>query len=125
MSTGSQFGYATDKGASIVIDGTHPSGQRAKTLAHELAHCALHFGKTESATTLTQNIAELEAESIAYVVCKHFGLDTTIRSSAYIALWQGDSKALRASLERIASTARTIIDDVEALDSCAEKAVAA
>jgi antirestriction protein ArdC len=122
--SGSQFGYATDKGASIVIDGTHPSGQRAKTLCHELAHCALHFGKTQSATTLTRNMAELEAESIAYVVCKHFGLDTTIRSSAYIALWQGDSKALRASLDRIASTARTIIDDVEALDAVAEKAVA-
>jgi len=120
------FGYATDKGASIVIDNTHPTGQQAKTFAHELAHCALHFGKTDGATTLTRNLAELEAESIAYVVCKHFGLDTTIRSSAYIALWQGDSKGLRASLERIASTARAIIDDVEALDSAkSEMAVAA
>lgn len=123
---GSQFGYATDKGASIVIDDTHATGQRAKTLAHELAHCALHFGKTDQATVLTRNMAELEAESIAYVVCKHFGLDTTVRSSAYIALWQGDAKALRASLERIAGTARKIIDDVEALDSAeSEKAVAA
>ena len=44
-STGHRFGYATDKGESIVIDDAHPTGQRAKTLAHELAHCALHFGK--------------------------------------------------------------------------------
>ncbi|MEK6676768.1 MAG: ArdC-like ssDNA-binding domain-containing protein [Planctomycetota bacterium] len=124
--TGSAFGYATDKGESIVIDDTHPTGQRAKTLAHELAHCALHFGKTDKSTPLTRNMAELEAESIAYVVCRHFGLDTTVRSSAYIALWQGDAKALRASLERIASTARTIIDDVEALESVeSRKAVAA
>jgi antirestriction protein ArdC len=123
---GRGFGYATDKGASIVIDNTHPTGQRAKTLAHELAHCAIHFGKTEGATTLTRNIAELEAESIAYVVCRHFGLDTTVRSSAYIALWSGDAKALRASLERIAGTSRAIIDDVEALESAeSEKAVAA
>ena len=50
------------------------------------------------------------------------GLDVEVRSSRYIALWQGDSKALKASLERIAETARGIIDTVEALQ--ARKAVA-
>jgi len=114
---GQGLGYATDKGESIVIDNTNPTGQRAKTLCHELAHCALHFGKSDKSTVLTRNMAELEAESIAYVVCRHFGLDTEVRSSAYIALWQGDGKGLRASLERIAATARAIIDDVDALDS--------
>jgi hypothetical protein len=59
---------------------------------------------------------------VAYVVCKHFGLDVEVRASRYIALWNGDSKALRASLERIANTARSIIDDVEALSG--RKAVA-
>ncbi len=120
---GQGFGYAADKGESIVIDNAHSTGQRAKTLAHELAHCALHFGKTDKATVLTRNIAELEAESVAYVVCRHFGLDTTIRSSAYIALWDGNAKALRESLERIATTARTLIDDVDALDG-AESGIA-
>ncbi len=110
-----QYGYA-DAGERIVIDPNHPTGQRATTLAHELAHCALHFGKTAESTVLTRNMAELEAEAVAYVVCRHFGLDTEVRSSAYIALWQGDRKGLRASLERIATTARTLIDDVEALD---------
>jgi len=113
---GSASGYATDKGASIVVNDAHSTGQRAKTLCHELAHCALHFGKTDKSTPLTHNMAELEAESIAYVVCRHFGLDTTVRSLAYIALWQGDAKALRASFERIAKTARDIIDDVESID---------
>jgi len=114
---GQGLGYATDKGESIVIDNTNPTGQRAKTLCHELAHCALHFGKSDKSTVLTRSMAELEAESIAYVVCRHFGLDTEVRSSAYIALWQGDGKGLRASLERIAATARGIIDDVDALES--------
>jgi antirestriction protein ArdC len=123
---GTQSGYAADKGAKIAIDDRHSTGQRAKTLAHELAHCALHFGKSDQATTLTRNIAELEAESIAYVVCRHFGLDTTVRSSAYITLWSGDSKGLRASFERIATTARAIIDDVDALESAeSSQAVAA
>lgn len=120
------LGYATDGGSTIAIDGQFTTGQRAKTLAHELAHCALHFGKTDQATKLTRDMAELEAESIAYVVCRHFGLDTTVRSSAYIALWNGDSKGLRASLERIAKTARAIIEDVDNLDDATiESAVAA
>ena len=59
---------------------------------------------------------------MAYVVCARFGLDVQVRSSRYIALWDGNSKALRDSLERIADTARALIDDVEALD--ARKAVA-
>ena len=49
-------------------------------------------------------------------------MDAQVRASRYIALWDGDSKALRDSLERITSTARALIDDVEALDS--RKAVA-
>ena len=80
------FGHATDAGKAVAIDNTYPTGQQAKTLAHELAHCACHFGKTDRATRLTRDIAELEAESIAYVVCKHFNLDAEVRSSRYIAL---------------------------------------
>ena len=54
---------------------------------------------------------------MAYVVCTHFDLDVEVRASRYIAIWDGDAKALRESLERIATTARDIIDDVEALKS--------
>lgn len=88
----------------------HPTGQQAKTLAHELAHEALHW---DIKGPITRSIAELEAESVAYVVCKHFGLDVEVRSSRYIALWDGDAKSLRTSLDRIAKTAREIIDDAE------------
>jgi antirestriction protein ArdC len=104
--------FGVSKGGTIDVDNGHATGQQAKTLAHELAHEALH--KTDR-TGLTRSVAELEAESVAYVVCTHFGLDVEVRASRYIALWDGDSKALRASLERIASTARNIIDDVESL----------
>ena len=120
-----EFGHATDGGKAIAIDNGFPTGQQAKTLAHELAHCAIHFGKTNAATRLTRDIAELEAESIAYVVCKHFGIDAEVRSSRYIALWNGDSKALRDSLERISTTARALIDDTETAADAAGKAVAA
>ncbi len=111
--------FGVSKRGSIDVDNTHPTGQQAKTLAHELAHEALHW---EDRGPLTRSIAELEAESVAYVVCKHFGLDVEVRSSRYIALWDGDSKALRGSLERIANTARDIINDIESVSD--RKAVA-
>ena len=109
--------FGVSQGGKIDVDNTHATGQQAKTLAHELAHEAMHKTKVDRATMpeTTRSIAELEAESVAYVVCRHVGLDVEVRASRYIALWDGDSKALRASLERIASTARGIIDDVEAL----------
>jgi hypothetical protein len=111
--------FGVSKGGTIDVENRHATGQQAKTLAHELAHEALH--KTDR-TGLTRNVAELEAESVAYVVCTHFGLDVEVRASRYIALWDGDSKALRASLDRISNTARALIDDTEALDT--RKAVA-
>ncbi len=106
------------------MDITYPTGQQAKTLAHELAHEALHksIEHRDTMPEETRSIAELEAESVAYVACTHFGLDVEVRASRYIALWDGDAKALRASLERIANTARSLIDDVDGLDS--RKAVA-
>ena len=112
--------FGVSKGGSIDIATGHATGQQSKTLAHELAHEAMHKG--EKRQGLTRSAAELEAESVAYVVCKHFGLDTEVRAARYIAVWDGNAKALRESLERIATTARDIIDDVESLD--ARKAVA-
>ena len=55
----------------------------------------------------------MEAESVAYVLCRHCGLDVEVRSSRYIALWGGDGKGLRESLDRISQTARALIDDVD------------
>ena len=112
--------YGVSKGGTIDLATGHTTGQSAKTLAHELAHEAMH--KQNRPDGLTRTIAELEAESVAYVVCSHYGLDTEVRASRYIALWDGDAKALRESLDRIATTARNMIDDVDALAS--SKAVA-
>jgi len=118
---GSANGF-TDKSGRIVIRSDNPIGHKAHTLAHELAHQALHFDKANRPDKLTRDVAELEAESVAYVVCKHFGIDADVTASRYIALWSGDGKAMRESLQRIAETARTIIDEAESVQ--ADKAVA-
>ncbi|MCZ6655528.1 MAG: ArdC-like ssDNA-binding domain-containing protein [Planctomycetota bacterium] len=103
--------FGVSKGGEIDIATGHTTGQQAKTLAHELAHEAMH--KRNRPDGLTRTVAELEAESVAYAVCTHFRMDVTVRASRYIAIWDGDAKALRESLERIATTARDIIDDVD------------
>jgi len=107
---GGAYGSATRDG-KIAVDNSYSTGQQAKTLAHELAHQALHFG--DKALLVSGAQAELEAESVAYVVCQHFGLDSEVRSAAYIAIWQGNGKALRESLQRIQKTSAAIIDDIE------------
>lgn len=104
--------YGESRGGHVRINTLYATGQQAKTLAHELAHESLHKGK-ENRRGLTRTIAELEAESVAYVVCGRFGLDVEIRASRYISLYGGDSKALRASLDRISKTAKAIIADCE------------
>ncbi|NOT00659.1 MAG: DUF1738 domain-containing protein [Phycisphaerales bacterium] len=110
--------FGASKRGSVEIANTYATGQQAKTLAHELAHETLHWNAEGS---FTRSAAELEAEAVAYVVCRHFGLDVELRASRYIALWGGDSAALRESLERIATTARGIIDDADS-DASAERA---
>ena len=105
--------YGTSKGGTIEFANGLASGQSAKTLAHELAHEALHKGE-DRPDGLTRTVAELEAEAVAYVVCRHFGHDVEVRASRYIALWGGDGKGLRASLDRISESARKLIDDVDA-----------
>lgn len=60
-------------------------------------------------------IFPFEAESIAYIVCNHFGLDTSEYSFTYIASWceSKDMKALRASMDTIRKTSAEIIGNIE------------
>ena len=86
--------------------------QAVKTLCHELAHVELHNG-TEYATGC-RGRAEIEAESVAYLVCHHAGLTTDNYSFAYVAHWSdGDLDTLRATAERVVAAARRIIDRLE------------
>ena len=69
-----------------------------KTLIHELAHEMLH--KNTVATLAPRNLKELQAESVAYVVARHFGLEPA-GSPNYLALWGADSTTIRQSLTAI------------------------
>jgi IrrE N-terminal-like domain len=82
--------------------------QACKTLAHELAHTALHNGSEYAAGCRGQ--AEIEAESIAYIVCQTAGLTTAAYSFGYVAHWAGgDPVAIKDTAERVVSAAKGIL----------------
>lgn len=97
-----------------VREGLEPA-QSVKTLAHELAHAILH--NEADCTGLTRAVAELEAESVAFVVCYDLGLDSSAYSFGYIATWAGGGeaadKAISGSAQRINKAARTILEQLE------------
>lgn len=91
----------------IRVERRNAAAQRAKSLAHELAHGLLH------ADARDRRLAELEAESVAYVVSRHLGVESDGYSFGYLAQWAGDPTAAVAAIEascaRIAVTAGRII----------------
>jgi antirestriction protein ArdC len=94
----------------IRVEVRNAGAQRVKTLAHELAHALLHQGSDD------RSLAELEAESTAYVVCHSLGIDSSEYSLGYLASWAGGGPqavaGIRASCERIQRTAAAILAGV-------------
>ena len=100
--------------------------QTLKTALHEMSHQILHSDKDNKQTKSSK---EVEAESVAYTVCKRYGLDTSDYSFSYVASWSDgkDMKELKASLGTIQKTAGDIIAAIdkklEELQLTAEKAL--
>lgn len=81
----------------------------AATLVHELAHAELHTGQTD----LDREGREVEAEAVAYVVGRHFGLEMS-DSEFYLAAWTDDETDLLADrFEWISNTAQALIETIE------------
>ncbi len=106
--------YGVSRGGTVEIDPSHSTGQQVKTLFHEVAHERLHQAPDgKRSPDITRSVAELEAESVAYVVCRYFGLDVELRAGRYISMWGGDSKALAGSLSRISETTKGLLEEME------------
>ncbi|MGC9154978.1 MAG: ArdC-like ssDNA-binding domain-containing protein [Ferrimicrobium sp.] len=102
-------GLCSHLARTITISATLPARHQAKTLAHELGHALLH-----GEVGVTRAIAEFEAESVAYLVCHAFGIESASYTFGYIMQWAGGpTQALEAILtsgERIRTTAEVIVD---------------
>ena len=92
--------------------------QTIKTLIHEMTHQHLHSKDPKEMSPeeprLTRNAKEVEAESVAYTVAQHFGIETSDYSFAYIAGWSAgkDTPELKASLDRIRTAADELITGI-------------
>lgn len=93
---------------TVTIDDTLEPAQAAKTLAHELAHVLLHEGVEPH-----RGRVEVEAESVAHVVCTVAGIETSDYSWPYVAGWSGgDLDLIRSTMTTVTDTARSILDSI-------------
>ena len=115
---GDAKGYYHQTEKYIAIKEDMSNVQTMKTGVHEVSHALLHDREVMDAEGVLkdQTTKEVEAESIAYIVCNHFGLDTSEYSFTYIASWceSRDMKALKASMDTIRKTSAEIIENIEA-----------
>jgi len=114
---GSAKGFFHQEDKSITIKEGMSEAQTVKTAIHEIAHAMLHdkdLKKSDLEKPKDRATEEVEAESIAYTVCQHFGVDTSDYSFAYVASWGSgkDTPELKASLETIRSTASELITQI-------------
>lgn len=114
---GDSKGYYDREAKRIAVQENMSEGQTLKTMIHEVAHSKLHSKEVEQDEQMKKdrNTKEVEAESIAYTVCQHFGVDTSDYSFGYIARWSSgrDTKELRASMDTIRRTASELITGIE------------
>ena len=118
--TGGAHGYYHLGDKRITIDEGMSELQTLKTAIHEIAHAKLHdidlnAPKDEQQPRVDRRTREVEAESVAYTVCQHYGLDTSDYSFGYVAGWSSGRELaeLKGSLETIRSTAAEIINSID------------
>ena len=117
---GGAHGYYHLEEKRIAIDEGMSELQTLKTAIHEIAHAKLHAidkdaPATEQAVRPDHRTREVQAESVAYAVCQHYGLDTSDYSFGYVAGWSSgrELSELKASLETIRKAANELITDID------------
>ena len=116
---GEAKGYFHTTDHRIAIQEGMSQSQTVKTAIHEVAHAKLHDRERnqdiDKVLDKDRNTKEVEAESVAYTVCQHFGIDTSDYSFGYIAGWSSDRdmKELKSSLDTIRKTASELITGIE------------
>lgn len=109
-------GRYNPKNNEIVIHKDMGKAQIIKTFLHETAHSELHHSHHQQTENLTYSNAELQAESVAYVVASYYGMDTAEHSFGYLAKWTDDKKALsdlETQLDIVQQEAKSLIQRMD------------
>ncbi len=106
-------GYFSKKENQIIVRNGLSADQTAKTLIHEYVHSILHDKITDYATN--RSFYEMQAEGTAYVVMKHYGIDTSQYSFSYVGSWVSDmdNNKYKEALQIIQNTSKLIIENID------------
>ena len=109
------YGYFRSDTKEIVVKNTIPEVHQIKTLIHETAHSILHDRDNGKDKAVPQDIREMEAESVAFVVASYLGIDTSEYSFGYICTWGRDQsmETIRKYFDSIDKCAKEIINKFE------------
>ncbi len=115
INTGGYFSYKNKDDLHIVLNQNFGVASRMSTLVHEWTHYTLHNPYNENSADITNQDKEIQAESVAYIVMKHFGIDTSCDTLKYIVSWSKskEKKDIKKSIQIIQKTAAVLIDDLE------------
>lgn len=110
-------GYCNPVNQKIAINSGMSELQNIKTAIHEITHADLHAGQVNLSMDERKDrrTKEVEAESVAFVVCSHYGIDTSEYSFAYVASWSSDKElnVLKGSLDTIQKQAAELITRID------------
>ncbi|WP_434066898.1 DUF6782 family putative metallopeptidase [Streptococcus sp. VTCC 12886] len=120
--TGAKGYYSLDQN-KIVIQRNMSKAQTVKTIIHEMAHSELHNHEilAKRDKPLLKSNAELQAESVAFVVSSHYGLDTSDYSFGYLASWSKDKEGLSDLEGQLAIVQKEASSLIKRIDSKLEK----
>ena len=108
-------------GGKITISSDRPPGIQVQTLVHELAHELLHQRRSDRHQFLQDRaLVEGEAEAVSVVVMRALGHDVASNGAAYIRNHGADASLILRSLERIADTAKRVLDALDPADNVTE-----
>jgi hypothetical protein len=107
---GSENGYCDFLNKVIAVRADVPPAQAVKTLIHELGHALLH----SEGLVGSREVAEVEVESVAYIVCDALGLDSGDYSFPYVTRWaEGSEELVKETAERVIGCAKKILASLE------------
>ena len=114
-------GYYSPSENKIVIRAGMSERETLSTIFHEMAHADLHNPKALEGQKLTRTNKELQAESVAYVVANHYGLDTSSYSFGYLANWSNEPDSLADLEAQLSIVQKEAADLIKRLDTAFEK----